>query len=182
MIIGLTGKKGSGKTTCAEKFALHGFEVRSFANRLKEISTIITGISSEKFKETYLPEYDMNGRQFLQFFGTNVCRNWDKEIWIKALFRDYREDEMIAEIEYYGNNIQVTLPPSNWVIDDVRFPNEVRTIHNYGGVVYRIWQPESTNDNHESETALDEFDLPVITWANQEEQIKDIIENLYVNS
>jgi hypothetical protein len=42
------------------------------------------------------------------------------------------------------------------IIADVRFPNEAKAIENAGGVVVRLTRKVS-DDNHDSEVALDEY-------------------------
>jgi hypothetical protein len=57
----------------------------------------------------------------LQLWGTEVCRSgFHDDIWIASLENKMRKT---------GDNI---------VISDVRFPNEIKAIHNAGGIVVRI--------------------------------------------
>jgi hypothetical protein len=60
-------------------------------------------------------------RWVLQYWGTEVCRH------------GFHDDIWIASVE---NKMRKTA--DNIVISDVRFPNEIRAIHNAGGVVVRI--------------------------------------------
>jgi hypothetical protein len=61
----------------------------------------------------------------LQLWGTEVCRNgFHDDIWIASLENKMRKT---------GDNI---------VISDVRFPNEIKAIHNAGGIVVRIKRGE----------------------------------------
>lgn len=46
----------------------------------------------------------------------------------------------------------------NWIITDVRFPEEARVIQDMGGKLIRVDRPQiQSNDTHTSETALDDF-------------------------
>ena len=48
----------------------------------------------------------------------------------------------------------------NWIIPDVRFPNEVEAIKERGGIVIRVNRSTTksdSNSNHESEIALDHY-------------------------
>jgi hypothetical protein len=61
----------------------------------------------------------------LQLWGTEVCRNgFHDDIWIASLENKMRKT---------GDDI---------VISDVRFPNEIKAIHNAGGRVVRIVRGE----------------------------------------
>jgi hypothetical protein len=82
----------------------------------------------------------MTAREFLQFFGTEVCRRVHDDIWAERLIKDIEiESSLLA------------------VVDDVRFKNEVDLIKGAGGKVIRLTrQPHS--DDHASETELDEYE------------------------
>ena len=81
----------------------------------------------------------MTAREFLQFFGTDVCRNIYNDVWAERLIKDIElESSLLA------------------VVDDVRFSNEVECVQNAGGKVIRLTrQPYS--DSHSSETELDDY-------------------------
>ena len=82
----------------------------------------------------------MTAREFLQFFGTDVCRKIYPEIWYARVMNDIaREGPLLA------------------VIDDCRFPNEVDAVRQAGGkVIYLDRQPQA--DQHSSECALDDYE------------------------
>lgn len=149
MLIGISGKMGSGK----DKFAQHlmkldaDFEVRKFAGKLKHIAYILTGHEdqySHEGKATYLPEWNMTVGELQQRLGTEAIRNvLHMDAWVLALFADFT----------------VT---SQWIITDVRFPNEAHAVLSRGGLLVRIdgtrIQDTSRDPNHPSEIALD-------TWS-----------------
>jgi hypothetical protein len=60
-------------------------------------------------------------RWVLQYWGTEVCRH------------AFHDDIWIASVE---NKMRKTT--DNIVISDVRFPNEIKAIHNAGGIVVRV--------------------------------------------
>lgn len=174
MLIGISGKIGSGKDTLAGmlKLAAPGlnFEVRKYAGKLKEVASLISGIPIEKFedqefKKTFLSSdwdvyhtqylYDpymdqqvpmsmnqqMTVRDFLQKLGTDAMRNGlHQNTWINATYADYTPDK-------------------NWIITDVRFLNEARSIQNRNGILIRINRvtDNAVGTTHISETALDDF-------------------------
>jgi len=151
-------------------------------------------INKECSKEKYEEEYRINWqtaykheftpRKLMQLIGTDLFR--DKllnNIWVNALFADYKKPAQIA-IETTGGytNYPTSVNFPNWIITDVRFPNEVEAIKKRGGIVIRINRnnyPTERDDikltqraetflsgnipEHESETALDntEFDYVI---------------------
>lgn len=79
----------------------------------------------------------MSAREFLQFFGTDVCRKIYEDVWQARLMNDIaREGSLLA------------------VVDDCRFPNEVQAIQNAGGHVIKLTR-NNHKDAHTSECALD---------------------------
>ena len=88
----------------------------------------------------------MTHREFLQFFGTDVCRKIYDEIWFTKLLKDVSTEEPLIAI-----------------VDDCRFINEVEAIRGAGGkVIYLTRTPHK--DSHSSESELDgynDFDLVV---------------------
>jgi hypothetical protein len=138
MIIGFVGFIGSGKDTAADYLVnFHGFRRDSFANTLKDAvanvfgwdRTLLEGRTNEAREwreqvDTWWAERlgmpHLTPRWILQYWGTEVCRH------------GFHDDIWIASVE---NKMRKT--SDNIVISDVRFPNEIRAIHNAGGIV--IW-------------------------------------------
>jgi len=169
MIIGFAGRCRSGKSALAKICEDAGFEKLYFALPLKQLCADLMDISIDELnnlkndgtdvgltigkdlctimsEETDIP-YDVvfekcngklinNVRELLQFVGTDLIREYNIN-WHVDKIR-----EMI--------NIN-----SNYVIDDVRFPNELKLIRELGGDCWFIIRPIiDTVSNHESETAL----------------------------
>jgi len=150
MIIGFVGFIGSGKDTAADYLVnFHGFRRDSFANTLKDAvshvfgwdRTLLEGRTAEarawreQVDEWWANRLDMPNltpRLMLQLWGTEVCRSgFHDDIWIASLENKIRKTK------------------DNIVISDVRFPNEIKAIHNAGGLVVRIKRgvdPEWYND------------------------------------
>lgn len=115
-------------------------------------------------------------RLLLQLLGTEAGRNIiHPNIWVNALFTDFKQ---LVSPGY----------TNNWIITDVRFPNEAKAIKDRGGIMIRINRPqfmidgrvllkeEKTSalkarasrpnnaiglmfkDEHASETGLDDYD------------------------
>lgn len=137
------------------------WEKHAFADKLKECASTILGVprfmfESEEFKESFtsLPLSNKEGepmtnREFLQYFGTEVGRNIDKDLWIKALMYSYGRDK-----------------ESHWIIPDVRFPNEADAIRNAGGVLWKIERDGSGAGNHISEKLIDDIKVDVVIENN----------------
>jgi hypothetical protein len=139
MIIGFVGFIGSGKDTAADYLVnFHEFRRDSFANTLKDAvaavfgwdRTLLEGRTKEarEWREQVDPWWaerlnmpNLTPRWVLQYWGTEVCRTgFHDDIWIASLENKMRKT---------GDNI---------VISDVRFPNEIKAIHNAGGKVIRV--------------------------------------------
>jgi hypothetical protein len=147
MLIGVSAKKQSGKDEffkIINKLNNNKFENKKFAGKLKQICSIITGIPIEYFYDhihysSFLPVWNMTIREIQQKIGTEIFRNnLSENTWINALFCDFKKN-------------------SNWIITDLRFPNELKTIKDNGGMVIRIERNIIDNDNHASEVSLDEY-------------------------
>ena len=93
-------------------------------------------------------------RELLQYLGTDLLRNQLHEnCWINALFSNYKIVGM-TEGWYptYNNpdnrNCDIPAEPiyPNWIITDVRFPNEANVVKDRGGIVIRVnrnlWKPK----------------------------------------
>lgn len=166
-IIALSGYAKSGKSTVAEiiRTIQPRWEIKSFAGKLREVASVLTGIPPDMFKglkDNRLPGYDMTIREFLQKLGTDAIRNnLHQDTWVNALFSEYKETD-------------------KWIIDDCRFPNEAQIVSDFGGKIWRINRPGVTaTNNHTSETALDDwfFDV-VIENTGDKDFLKSQIEEL----
>jgi dephospho-CoA kinase len=124
MIIGLTGKAGSGKDTAAAHFVRnHAFYQTSVAEKLK------AGLAAMGFpepadraqKEELIPGYSFSWRTAAQRLGTEFGRGLDEEIWIKSLMQHLTK-----------------YPHCDYVISDVRFNNEADAIRAAGGVIIHL--------------------------------------------
>lgn len=96
-------------------------------------------ISPEDLNLFTRDDCEMSTREFLQFFGTEVCRKIKNDIHIHSLFN------------------KINLSKKDFVIiPDVRFENEIESIQQNGGVVIRL-NREISQDDHFSENCLDSF-------------------------
>jgi hypothetical protein len=143
MIVGLVGFIGAGKGTVADLLVeRHGFFKESYANSLKDACSIIFGWDREML-EGATPESrawreqkdewwsEKLGKEFsprlaLQLMGTEAGRDvFHPDLWVHTVMRRCER-----------------APWNNYVIADVRFPNEINAIVNSGGKVIRVRRGE----------------------------------------
>ena len=189
MVIGISGKIGSGKDAFADLFIEHviqeygpQFENKKFAYNLKKIVSVLAGVRmkdvlSREGKLKYLPDWGMTIGEMQQLVGTEAVRNnIHNDAWVLSLFGTYEEDQ-----DY-------------WIVTDVRFKNEAEIIKQKGGLIIRLnGDPlnskagDDRNMNHQSEIDLDDYEgfdyvyeniPPIENLQNFVEQIaKKVFEN-----
>lgn len=95
-------------------------------------------------------------RLILQLLGTECGRQIiHPNIWCTSLMAEYIETPQNA-LKNEEQHLEDKFP--NWLITDVRFPNEASAIKSKGGIVIRIERPSLiSTSTHESETALDNY-------------------------
>jgi hypothetical protein len=213
MIIGVGGKMGSGKNTVCEIIqglcaTNNGpaFEQKAFAGKLKETASLLTGIPVEKFedqefKKTSLgSEWNrllyatlddenpllsvMSVRELLQKLGTEAMRDGlHVNVWINALFADYKPTDSNWNDSLLKHKPENMLYP-NWIITDMRFPNEMEAVVEKGGLTIKVTRPvekrKTTARLHPSETALDDakFDYEIINDGTIEDLVEKVREIL----
>ncbi len=126
-MVGLCGKKESGKSAVAEYLMDQGFfEPRPLAGPLKLVARLIFGFSDEqlygKDKELVDPRLGLSARHVMQQLGTEVVRGIHPLSWIFA----------------WERSLSTVSEGASIVVDDVRFPNEVQAIKDHGGIVLKL--------------------------------------------
>ena len=166
-LIGITGKKGSGKSTAAKLLSEQfGYVTRSFADPIREICKIL-GISDyylTEDKNAVIPHLGKSARFIMQTFGTEYARDTIKKtIWLDMMAKRLKESD-----------------DPRVCIDDVRFDNEADLIKSMGGTVVRIERGGTLSDDHVSELGIKD-DLVDLTIKNDgavtllSEQLENII-------
>jgi hypothetical protein len=217
MIIGISGRIGSGKDTVGEiiqKLCLTNkgpeFEIKKFAGKLKQMASLLTGIPVEDFEDQEIKnsilgeEWGklgvnnpllaiepfkkfqfwelMSVRELLQKLGTDAVRDGlHKDAWVNALFADYRN----FHTDKFSVRQGINKPEyPNWIITDMRFPNEMEAIVKRGGLTIKVIRPvkksKTTPRLHPSETALDGHTMhyDIINDGSIEDLIKKVREIL----
>lgn len=196
MIIGLSGKKQTGKDTICNiiralniceradswidkaqvaKLFYKGdvalndsvWSKHAFADPLKKMACVLTGFpdasffESSRIKNTLNATFGVTNREILQILGQGLRDNLCEDVWVKMLVRDY----------HLHNR-------PNWIVTDIRMPNELEAIKKLGGIVIRVNRNTGYSDNHISETALDnctDFDYVIDNNGTIEELIQKVI-------
>ena len=173
MIIGVCGFIGSGKDTVADYLTnFHGFRRESFAGSLKDAVSMVFGWdrtmlegrtkSAREWREQVDPWWaerlgmpDLTPRWVLQYWGTEVCRKaFHDDIWIASLENKLRNSK------------------DDIVISDCRFPNEIKSIWDAGGIVVRVirgpepeWYQDAVNFNEGDRN---------MTWATSRSRLEKL--------
>ena len=159
MIIGLSGKKQSGKSTVTNFLTRRGFMEVSWAAPLKKkIGMELLGLTHEQVygteedKEAVDDFWGRSPRELLQIIGTECFRNLvHPDFWVKLGVKEIRAQTFLKR---------------NVVVSDCRFPNEIEAVKKLGGSSVRIIREgQSSTDRHPSETALDRYDFDYIITA-----------------
>lgn len=149
MIIGLSGPAGSGKDTVRAILEKeNGFHGKAFADPLRDMAKSFLsagGISTSymtdrHLKESVIPELGFSYRRIVQTLGTEWGRSLDQDVWLNIVKSSIQKN-----------------PNRNYVISDVRFPNEFNWIKESGGVIWYIQRDVEKVIAHASESSLDGF-------------------------
>lgn len=121
-------------------------------------------------------------RELLQQVGTEAMRNMiHPNVWVNTLFNQYKAKK-------YNSGIDIINKYPNWLITDVRFPNEAEAILHHNGIIIRVNRKESvykidktSTELHFSEVALDnhEFDYTINNNCTIDELI-DIVKEILI--
>jgi hypothetical protein len=161
-LIGISGKKQHGKNTIANIiayltqsnknhysfinndswFVSSNWNQKSFAGKLKDMIALLLNVSKDRleeedYKNSTLWVHANTGknitpRYIMQQLGTEFGRSIHPNLWIESLFSNY------SEIVDFSKNQPMN---KNWLITDMRFPNEAKAIKDKGGMLLRVFRP-----------------------------------------
>jgi len=161
LLIGLSGKSGSGKSTAAAYLvARHNFVEVAFADRLKQVAAMMFNFNWRQLYGDQQDEVDQvlwrTPRECLQRLGDLGRELWP-EIWVAHTVKQ------VSKWLERGHAV---------VVSDVRFLNEAKALKQMGGVLVRLVRPGSPNPaglpEHASELELDDWtDYWDFTYVNQ---------------
>ena len=172
-VLGLCGFAQSGKDSAASFLVERGWKRLAFADALRDsvyllnpivhVSTIgnasceyervqdlVDRVGWDVAKVSY-PEI----RQLLQRMGTEVGRAlYGESFWVDRVLT-----QMERSSTSYGEDVVV----GNYVITDVRFPNEVEAVRSVGGKVIRIYREGvGAVNTHVSDTGVDDLEIDAV--------------------
>lgn len=161
MIIAFTGKKRTGKDTCVaylrEQYPNMKFTRYGFADPIKRICADVFGWGERELygdlKEIIDEFWGISPREAMQVIGTELfqfalmesspgfAESTGRTIWVKRFINKVRKGG------------------GNWLISDLRFPHEIRTIRdmlpNERVILVRLNKNGTAGDAHASETEME---------------------------
>lgn len=202
MIVGITGRIGSGKSTVAdivkELYPEMNWQIKGFADKLRQMASLLTGIPSDRMKEQEVKEQLLGDewanplgegyiyrdkitlRTLLQRLGTEAIRDGlHKNAWVNALMRQYAPRGIVFKPGGPENGEPGPLP--NWLVADTRFLNEYQAIIDKGGTCVRIIRPDNPypQSDHPSETSLGCIELLTIVNDGNLDQLKSTTKEVF---
>lgn len=128
MIIAINGNIGVGKDTVADIICKKcNYEHKKFTIIPSDIYKQITGVNYSLLSRN---DKELHRKDFITF--CQKCKDiFGKDVWAKLLLKEY------------GNG-------DNWVISDLRFPEEYNYVKSLGGVVINVNRnvEQNSNDNN----------------------------------
>lgn len=173
-IIGLTGKKGHGKTTAKDAIAKHYGAITSvnFKDALIETMRNKLGRTLSLMGEHYnmtVDELFVNKppmmRTLMQEVGTEIYRDIKDDWWVLEWYKAISSETEECVI----------------VTDDVRFKNEAMILKAKHGVLVRIVREgyeDNVATNHASETEMDGLEVDYTVTASNKEELEEKIYQL----
>jgi hypothetical protein len=154
IIIGIIGKKESGKTTFSNYlkeyfFSQEAFAIKeAFGDELKKM-LVESGLCTDE--EVYQKKTPLS-RMLMQKIGTEIVRTIDYDYWCKIMWEKLKNDCLYD-------------PRCIVIIDDVRFQNEYNMLRSLGAIIIKVERPQSQQeDNHASETEMDGLKYDAIVY------------------
>lgn len=142
-VIGISGKKRSGKDTLGHQIAcqLHSVIVTAFAKALKaEIQEAV------KLPPEFIERHKEEFRPLLQWWSTEFRRKLYPNIdtyWLNKV------EQELSDAKERGYQFAI--------ITDVRFPNEAQYVKSVGGILINVVRAGQKADAHISENALNDY-------------------------
>jgi hypothetical protein len=169
MVLGLAGRMRSGKTELAKVCENYGYEKLYFALPLKRLCAELLDISIDELNRLKADREEIG-----VMIGEDLCRIISEETEIPLdIVKRTCEGVVIKDVRHmlqfigtdlirkYNTNWHVDRiremidRNKNYVIDDVRFPNEKALIEELGGDCWFVIRTTLDNiSNHESETSI----------------------------
>lgn len=150
LVIGVVGRKGSGKDTLADHVirssTTRRIDKMSMASPIKDACRILFDLSEDQLngslKEDIDKRWGLSPRRMFQWLGTDVFRErFDSSFWITHA--EHRIRRIIKSHDVI-------------IIPDIRFVNEAEMIMSFKNhMLIRVVRPDRKDDPHKSETDMD---------------------------
>jgi hypothetical protein len=157
----------------------------------------INKLEDVKGKRAYIHNIEtvqLTPRLLMQLLGTECGRNIiHPDIWVNSLFNGYKLSKDSIVHKNKNNQYYDKAEYPNWIITDLRFPNEFDKIKKHGGITINVVRDKSSKDvedqklnktkdfgitSHYSEIALDGYIFDFYIENNGTvEELKNQIEN-----
>ena len=165
-IIGVSGTIECGKDTffellMQERSKTQLFTKFAFADSVKRVVAELTGDADQWTREgkaRVAPGFKQSNGLLQQIVGAGMRNTIDSEVWVRRCMARAKEFVAVPVREGYQTGA---------IITDVRYPGEVLAVQAMGGIVVRIERytdgvkhipkDDGRDLNHESETALNDF-------------------------
>lgn len=169
MIIGFCGRCRSGKTELAKVCENLGYERIYFALPLKRLCADLLDTSIEQLNKAKAERYEIGvtiGKDMCEIISeeTNIPLDKVMSVCNGVTIKDVRHmlqfigTDLIREynVNWHVDKMREMLDKDkNYVIDDVRFPNEKKLIEELGGDCWFVTRTTLENiSNHSSETSI----------------------------
>lgn len=185
MIIGISGKAGSGKDTI-HKMIVFILYYKNLYNEDPEYSDFSSESCSIYRQEKFAKFYRVSFADKLKDCISSLSdKNIDlstiegKNSLVEWLNIDGRNPSYRELLQWFGTSIREKIcddfwiqalfnqeDGSNLIVTDVRFKNEVEAIKNKEGIVIRVNRDASGAGNHISETELDDYTFEYVIENN----------------
>lgn len=181
-MIGISGPKGSGKDTVGQIITQLApiSKTIAYADPIKRVIQHLFDLNPESneqydlFKRTKV-EYGLSGHLQHGVEGRHLVRE------IGMLMRSYNENQFTDYVEE-----QIRREPNKlWVVTDMRFDNELRSLQKMNAVLINVMRPGYRYDGHVTETGFDRtlFDHTIINDGNIDDltrTVDSVLEDIFL--
>lgn len=164
MLVGITGRAGSGKDTIASVLAEHipAVRIMRFSEPIKQICRDVFGWQMRHtdgdMKDVVDPITGVMPRVAMQTLGTDWGRNLRSDVWIQLLLRRYVDAISRARVAQHGHS-SVIDQVHHVIVPDVRFIDEARAICDHGGYLIHVSRGSVQQMQHASEVECDSAEM-----------------------
>lgn len=186
VLIGIMGKKGSGKDTVSDYLVEnYQFHKLAFADPIKQVAQIMFDFTEPQLngelKETIDKRWGISPREVFQKLGTEFGQ-FDLPKYFPTLGEKVNRNFWVERLKIEYGKLPINC---NVIVSDVRFNHEIEEIKKMGGkIIYierneRIWEKQ---DGHLSEKEMETLDKDLfdirIDNNNCKQQLFDNINTL----